>query len=252
MSAAPRTVVVTGGTLGIGADIVRAFHAAGWQVIAAARRDSGLAEELGERARWAALDVRHAKEHERVAAEAVAWTGRLDAWVNNAGVSAWRPLSMLDDAFIDEMLAVNLKGTLFGARAAAAHLPRGGAIVNVSSLAGKRGSANNSVYCAAKFGVNGATQALAKELGPAGLRVNAVCPVLVRTPGLDEAIVREHAPARDAGIDAFLEGFARSQSALGRLPLGREVGDACVFLAGEGASAITGQCINVDCGVLPQ
>jgi 3-oxoacyl-[acyl-carrier protein] reductase/meso-butanediol dehydrogenase/(S,S)-butanediol dehydrogenase/diacetyl reductase len=129
---------------------------------------------------------------------------------------------------------------------------KGGSIINVSSMAAKRGTANNAVYCAAKFGVNGITQALAKELGPRGIRVNAVCPVLVTTEGLTEALVQEYAPAHGSSVEEFLHGFERSNSALGRLPTADEVAQVCLFLASPAASAITGQCPNVDCGVFPQ
>jgi 3-oxoacyl-[acyl-carrier protein] reductase/meso-butanediol dehydrogenase/(S,S)-butanediol dehydrogenase/diacetyl reductase len=131
-------------------------------------------------------------------------------------------------------------------------MKRGGCIINVSSLAGKRGSANNSVYCAAKFGVNGITQALAKELGPKGIRVNAVCPVYVQTDGLLEALAEKDAPPAGQDADVYLRDFAIANSALGTLPTGEEIAQVCVFLASPAASAVTGQCINVDCGVLPQ
>ena len=167
-------------------------------------------------------------------------------------MSAWRSLENIDEQFWAEMLDTNLKSVLFGAQAAARHMEKGGVILNVSSLAGKRGSANNSAYCAAKFGVNGITQALAKELGPRGIRVNAVCPVYVKTPGLQAALKNPDSPARGKDIGIYLKKFAKEQASLGRLPEAREVAELCLFLASPAASAITGQCINVDCGVLPQ
>ncbi len=154
--------------------------------------------------------------------------------------------------FWDKMLNTNLKGTFWGCKTAAEYLSPGGSIINVSSLAGKRGSANNSVYCASKFGVNGITQALAKELGPKGIRVNAVCPVYVETSGLLEALENPDAPSRGQETDAYLQEFAKANAALQRLPHGSEVADLCLYLASPAASAITSQCINVDCGVLPQ
>ena len=246
-----RVGIITGGGRGIGAEITRAFHAAGHWVAIVSRTDSGLAKALGERACHVAADVRDSREVDAAVATVVAWQGRLDVLVNNAGLSSWRPLEAIDDAFWRDMLAVNLSSVLFACRAAAAHLRTGGAIVNVSSLAGKRGSANNTAYCAAKFGVNGITQSLAKELGPRGVRVNAVCPVYVTTPGIREALASPDAPAKGHDIDAYLADFTRSQTALGRLPLANEIGAACLMLASASASAITGQCINVDCGVLP-
>jgi NAD(P)-dependent dehydrogenase (short-subunit alcohol dehydrogenase family) len=247
-----RVVLVTGGGRGIGAAISRAFHDAGDRVAILSRTDDGLARELGARATHIAADVAASDQVEAAVGRAHAWGGGLDVVVNNAGMSAWRPLAAIDDAFWSEMLAVNLSSVLFTCRAAIPHLGTGSAIINVSSLAGKRGSANNAAYCAAKFGVNGLTQALAKELGPRGIRVNAVCPVYVDTSGLREALADPMAPPGGRNIDDYLAEFGRSQAALGRLPRGEEIGAACLLLASSDASAIAGQCINVDCGVLPQ
>lgn len=247
-----RTVAITGGTKGIGAGISRAFHAAGWNVLIGARNDNGLAADLGERARFEPLDVREPTALEAFAETAVAWSGRLDAWVNCAGFSAWRPVEDIDAAFWSDMVAINLTGTFFGCKTAAARLPDGGSIINVSSLAGKRGSANNTAYCASKFGVNGITQALAKELGARGIRVNAVCPVYVPTEGVLRALADPRSPAGGQDVERYLADFTAGQTALKRLPTSGEVGAMCVFLASDAASAVTGQCINVDCGVLPQ
>lgn len=247
-----RTIVITGGSRGLGAAITRAFLFAGDRVVIAARKDTGLAQKLGAHARFVPTDVRDPGALRAAVMEAMAWTGRLDVLVNNAGHSAWCPLAKIDEAFWDEMIATNLKSVLFASQAAAAVMGRGGVIVNISSLAGKRGSANNSVYCASKFGVNGITQSLAKELGPRGIRVNAVCPVYLRTEGLEEALAEPYSPAAGREILAYLSEFASSQAALGILPTEEQVAQACVFLASPAAGAITAQCINVDCGVLPQ
>jgi len=247
-----RTIIVTGGSRGLGATITRTFHAAGDHVVIAARNDTGLARELGTRARFVPTNVRDPETLRAAVANAMAWTGRLDVLVNNAGYSAWRTLAEIDESFWSEMIGTNLKGVLFASQAAAAVMGRGAAIVNISSLAGKRGSANNSVYCASKFGVNGITQSLAKELGPRGIRVNAVCPVYLRTAGLEGALAEPHSPAAGRDLSAYLSEFAASQAALGVLPTEEQVAQACFFLASAAAGAITAQCINVDCGVLPQ
>ena len=247
-----RTTIVTGGTSGIGAAIAKAFHAAGDSVVVAARRDNGFAQTLGERAKFVKTDVAKPAELHALVKAAMDWTGRVDVMINNAGVSGWRPLDKIDESFWSTMQDVNLKSVVFGCQAAAAVMQRGGAIINVSSMAGKRGTANNAVYCAAKFGVNGVTQALAKELGPRGIRVNAVCPVLVTTDGLVEALVQEYAPSHGKPVEEFLENFTKGNAALGRLPNADEVAQFCLYLASPAASAITGQCPNVDCGVFPQ
>jgi NAD(P)-dependent dehydrogenase (short-subunit alcohol dehydrogenase family) len=246
------TVAITGGSKGIGASIAHSFIEQGWQVLIGARNDNGLAEELGAKALFYPMDVCQQQDHLGFAQKAVEWTGKLDAYINCAGCSDWRPIGDVDESFWIQMIDTNLKGALWGCQAAAKLLSDKGSIVNVSSLAGKRGSANNSVYCAAKFGVNGITQSLAKELGPRGIRVNAVCPVYVETPGLLMALENPLSPAKGQPISEYLEQFAAEQSALKRLPKGDDVANLCSFLASPSAQAITGQCINVDCGVLPQ
>lgn len=247
-----RTVVITGGTKGIGASISRSFYEKGYYVVIGARSDSGLAAELGEHALFHATDVRKPQELHALVQHAVKWAGRLDVMINNAGVSWWKPIEDVDEEFWNSIVETNLRGTFFGCKAAAAHLKPGGSIVNISSLAGKRGSANNSVYCASKFGVNGITQALSKELGSAGIRVNAVCPVYVQTEGLVRALEEKDSPVQETDVESYLKDFTAANAALLRLPTGEEIARVCLFLASSGASAITGQCINVDCGVLPQ
>jgi len=145
----PRAAVVTGGGRGIGASITRAFHEAGYRVVILSRRDSGLAAELGSRAIHMTCDVTRRSQLEDAMARVAGWAGGLDVLVNNAGVSGWRPIEAIDETFWREMVDTNLTGVLFACQAALPHLRSGSAIVNVSSLAGKRGSANNSAYCAA-------------------------------------------------------------------------------------------------------
>lgn len=245
-----RTVAITGGTKGIGLAVARAFAQAGWTVLAGARSAGRLAEDAPG-VRFVEMDAASDAGHAALVEAALAATGRLDCYVNNAGRSAWRPIGQIDEAFLDEMLAVNLKGAFWGCKQAARVMEAGASILNMSSLAAKRGTPSNAAYCAAKFGMTGLTQAMCKELGPQGIRVNAICPVLVRTPGLIEALEVETSPAK-GDPDTFLETFRQTQTALGRLPTGEEVAAMALFLASDAASAVTGQSINVDCGVLPQ
>ncbi len=247
-----KTVIITGGTKGIGAEIARVFYGADFHVVLGSRHDSGLTKQLGDRARFIKTDVRREKDHKNLVAQALKWTRQVDVYINCAGFSAWKPIAQVTENFWNQMLDTNLKGTFLGCKVAAACLSSGGVIINISSLAGKRGSANNSVYCASKFGVTGLTQALAKELGPSGIRVVGVCPVYVPTQSVIKALGDKNSPANGKNVKAYLDKFADQQTALGVLPTGRNVGETCLFLASSSASAITGQSLNVDCGVLLQ
>lgn len=246
-----KVVVITGGNRGIGLSITRAFVEADYSVVVGARHEAGLWDQFGDRVTFVSMDVRHESGHRDLVQRAIQETGRLDTYINNAGFSGWRPIEDIDDRFFDQLIGTNLKGAFWGCKAAVSAMTEGASIINVSSIAGKRGSANNTAYCASKFGMNGLTQALAKEVGPRGIRVNAVCPVLISTQGLVDALKSPSSPAK-GDPDAFISKFALDNAALKRLPTASEVAAMCVFLASDAASAITGQCINVDCGVFPQ
>lgn len=238
MSKARKPIVaITGGGRGIGLAIAELFAERGAKVAVFGRKQGDV------RDRVSLLSFVESTRRK---------FGGLDVFVNCAGVSRWRALSDIEEDFMAEIYETNVLGTLWGCSAAASAMKKGGAIVNVSSLAGKRGSANNTAYCASKFAVNGITQSLAKELGPKGIRVNAVCPVYVTTESILESLKDPAAPPKGKSVKAYLADFTKTQTALGRLPTEREVAEAVYFLSSPAASAITGQCINVDCGVLPQ
>jgi 3-oxoacyl-[acyl-carrier protein] reductase/meso-butanediol dehydrogenase/(S,S)-butanediol dehydrogenase/diacetyl reductase len=247
-----RTIIVTGGSRGIGAAITEAFYSRGDNIVIAARTDTGLAKKLGDRALFIQADLRKSSSAQEVIRGTLDWAGSIDVLINNVGISVWRPLAEIDEGFLQDMFDTNIKSMFYMSQATAPHLKSGGSIVNISSLAGKRGSANNSVYCATKFGVNGLTQSLAKELGQQGIRVNAVCPVYIQTEGLEVALKEIVSPTAGLNTEDYLATFAKTQTALGILPTAEQIASACVFLASPAASAITGQCINVDCGVMPQ
>lgn len=247
-----KTVIITGGTKGLGADIALKFLKKKYNVIIGARNKDGLAKKKHENLKFYRMDVTLEKDHEKIINETIKWSKSIDCYVNCAGFSQWAPIAKVDEKLWNQMINTNLKGTFLGCKVASQYMKKDSVIINISSLAGKRGSSNNSVYCASKFGVNGLTQSLAKELGPNGIRVNAICSVYIETPGLLDALKSPLAPPMGQKTKVYLQNFANSQAALKRLPEGREVADLCLFLASKEASAITGQCINVDCGVLPQ
>jgi len=246
-----KTVVITGGNRGIGLSITEAFVDAGYMVVIGARQEAGLAGRFGDRIIFVPTDVRDEAAHVSLVKKAIDATGRLDVFINNAGYSEWRPIEQIDDSFLSDIIATNLKGAFWGCKAATTVMKSGGSIVNISSIAGKRGSLNNSAYVATKFGMNGLTQSLAKELGARGIRVNGVCPVLIPTDGLLEALKSSYAPG-GGDSSTFITKFTVDNAALKRLPNGAEVASLCLYLASDASSAITGQNINVDCGVFPQ
>ncbi len=247
---ARRVVAITGGTRGIGLAIAERFRQHGDRVAVCSHspRPRSLPKALWHRR----VDVRQRHNVRGFIRAIVSEFGSLDVMINCAGVSRWRAVEAIDESFAREVIDTSVLGTLWGCAAAASILPRGGCIVNVSSLAGKRGSANNSAYCAAKFAVNGMTQALAKELGPRGIRVNAVCPVYVLTDTLLAALNEPDSPTQGQSANRYLTTFTSTQTALGQLPTAADVAEAVFFLASPAASAMTGQCLNVDSGTLPQ
>ena len=246
-----KTVIITGGNSGIGLSITETFIKAGYFVIVGARRNTNLNKKFGKNILFVKIDVSKESSHNLLIKKAKEKTGRLDVYINNAGISAWRPISKINKEFINKIINTNLIGTLWGCKAATLMLKKGGSIINISSIAGKRGTSNNSLYCASKFGVNGITQSLSKELGPKGIRVNSVCPVLIPTSGLISALKSKYSPSKK-NPRTFIKNFAKQNASLGRLPLANEVASTCLFLASSESSAITGQNINVDCGVFPQ
>lgn len=246
------TVVITGAGAGIGAATARAFAAAGHSV-AVADIDLDAARAVAgslERAAAYEVDVRSRASLEAACSGAVAELGPLQVWVSSAGVSTMAHFLDLTDEEIDWNLDVNLRGAIIAGQVAARQLVSqggGGAIVNVASMAGKRGGVPLLAhYIAAKFGVVGLTQAMACELAPHEIRVNSVCPGYVDT-GMQD---------REIGWEAELLGLAREQVIANhradtpqrRDQTPEEVAALILFLAGDGAAAITGESVAINGG----
>tara|TARA_B100000900_G_scaffold267477_1_gene228381 strand:+ start:293 stop:1033 length:741 start_codon:yes stop_codon:yes gene_type:complete len=242
--------VVTGGNKGIGLAITKELVRCNYKVIVGAR---SLYEDLEtvEDIDFVRSDLTKYAGHQELIDTAIKKYGKVDTYVNNVGISEWKPINQIDEDFLIKLIETNIYSAFWGCKAAETVLKDSGSIINISSIAGKRGSKNNSVYVATKFAMNGLTQSLAKELGHKNIRVNAICPVLIKTKGLLKALEDKYSPANE-NINKFFEDFQNSQTALNRLPESKEVAEMVIFLASKKASAITGQCINVDCGVFPQ
>jgi NAD(P)-dependent dehydrogenase (short-subunit alcohol dehydrogenase family) len=228
-----RRVLVTGGGRGIGRAICEAFRADGAEVIACGR--SAPAEPLPD-VRYAICDVGEAAQVRRL----FAGLDRLDVLVNNAGIAGSNPLdSSGDDGSWLAILNTNLNGAYYCAKAALPLLPDGaGRIVNVASILGLRGAADQTAYTAAKHGVVGFTRALALHLAPRGVTVNALCPSWVDT---------EMAHERFAAL-GMTKADADAATPTGRITTPQEVAAACLWLCSPGAANLTGQALALDGG----
>ncbi len=244
-----KTLLVTGGSKGIGLGITKEFLNNGYFVIVVSRNPDHIEHENTYSYK---CDLKDESSIKAVFNEIKNKFGKLDSLVNNCGISKWKSINKITNYDFDLLYNTNVKSVLFTIQHSLPLMPKGSSIVNVSSLAGKRGSSNNSLYCGTKFAVNGITQSLAKELGKDQIRVNAVCPVLIETDGLNKALEDSFSPKGKISIKEFYNSFADNNSALQRLPTSTEVAKMVLFLNSNNASAITGQCINVDCGVFPQ
>ncbi len=247
-----KLITITGGTQGIGAEIAKYFLKNNWIVLIGARKKKALGLYSHENLHFLSIDVTKEEDHKKFYKKAKTLSSNFVCAIHSAGFSSWKPINEVNEKFWNKMIDTNLKGTFLGCKLSSSYIKAGGSIINISSLAGKRGSENNSVYCASKFGVNGLTQSLAKELGKNNIRVNAVCPVYINTTGLNKALVNSQSPTKGENINKFLEDFSYTNAALGKLPTGEDVAKLCYFLATSDSDSITGQCINIDCGVMPQ
>ena len=238
-----QVTIVTGGAQGIGLAIAEAVLAHGGSVLVADADGDKAAETVAplaaEGANIAAVqcDVTSERDQARVIQECLDRFGRVDVLVNNAGVIRDGYISKLSEADFDLVLDVSLKGAWLGSRAVAPLLRRqgSGSIVNISSLSGKVGNPGQTNYSAAKAGLIGLTKALAKEIGPSGVRVNAVQPGLIRT-AMTLVMKPEIYAAKEAEVP------------MGRAGLPEEVAGAVVFLASPLASYVNGAVIEVTGG----
>lgn len=242
---ADRVVLVTGAQQGIGAACAAAFAAAGYDVAinwlddeAAAEAVAAAVRSAGRRAVLVRGDVGAVAGCDAIVAATLAAFGRIDGLVNNAGIFPRSPFLEMTEAEWDRVLAVNLKGSAFCARAAARAMVAAGTagvILNLSSSA-VRGTPVGVHYSASKNGVVGITRSMALALAPHGIRVNAIAPGLTDT-----------AQPRDGGTEEEVQALGRSNP-LGRMGLPGEIAAMAVFLASDQAAWITGQVYHVNGG----
>ncbi len=234
-----RTVLVTGGSRGIGKAIVKAFSAAGYSVAFTYKNSSEEASELSREC--SALAIRADSELESDILSAVDLTlrelGHIDVLINNAAISSF---SLFTDISLDEwnkIFAVNVSAPFLYTKAVLPNMisRKSGRIINISSMWGLVGSSCEVHYSATKAALIGMTKALAKELGPSGITVNAIAPGLINTD------MNASLPAED--LTAIAE-----ETPLGRMGEADDVARAALFLAGNGASFITGDVMNISGG----
>lgn len=234
-----RTALITGGSRGIGAACVRAFATDGYRVAFLYRSAREQAEALARETGAVALqaDVADSTQVNAACEQALTCLGHIDALVNNAGVSLVKLLQDVTDNEWAHVLGANLTGTFYVTRAIIPGMisRQGGRIVNISSIWGMVGGSLEAAYSASKAGVLGLTKALAKELGPSGVTVNAIAPGATRTDMMacyDEATLRDIA----------------DETPLGRLAEPEEIARAALWLCSDNASMVTGQILSISGG----
>jgi NAD(P)-dependent dehydrogenase (short-subunit alcohol dehydrogenase family) len=178
--------------------------------------------------------------------------GGIDSVVSSAGICRLAPVMDLATSDWDAVIDVNLKGTFLVLREALPHLRASGSgrIVNLASNAGKRGYPTLGAYCASKFGVVGLTESLAAEVGPLGIRVNAVCPAMVPETAMGADVARQRVAFGFAGSEDELAARRIEAIPLGRVGTVADVVEAVLFLLSDSSAWISGESLNIDGGSL--
>lgn len=234
--------LVTGASSGVGMATARLIHARGGSVALVARRAdvlSGLAAELGPRALPFPCDVADPAAVARTVAAADAALGGLDLVVNAAGVDGPASLEEMTPEKWATSIGINLSGTFWVAREAALRMTEGGSIVNLGSELALMGMGLYTDYCASKFGVIGVTKAMAHELAPRKIRVNAICPGPIATPMMESELLYFPDPDQTR-IDAT------ERVPLKRWATPEEIADAILYLGAT--SFATGSVWSIDGG----
>lgn len=255
-----RVALVTGGARGIGHGIVLEMAREGADIaigdidLTEAEKTAAEVRNVGRQCSIIELDVTSEQQAETAVAMAVSELGRLDILVNNAGIVGQNvggdSITLMD---WDACYEVNLKGIWIMSRAAVGQFRTagGGKIVNISSIAGRRGSGDLAHYSASKAGAISITQSLAAELGVFNINVNAVCPGLLWTEMWRQLEGMLGGDPSEEVVDRreFFEGYVEANCPLQREQTPEDIGMAVAFLASDRARNITGQALNVDGGI---
>ncbi|MEO0411881.1 MAG: SDR family oxidoreductase [Pseudomonadota bacterium] len=230
-----KTALVTGASRGLGRAIALGLHSVGAHVIAAARPSddlSSLASELGARGTIWPCDA----TGDEILAHIQAMP-RLDILINNAGTNTPQPFVEVDDSVLDRMLDLNIRSAFRISRECVRKMSAGSVIIHMSSQMGHVGSPRRTVYCMTKHAIEGLTKAMAVELAPQGIRVNAIAPTFIETPMTRPMLA-------DPGFMAFV----KQMIPMGKVGQPSHVASAAVYLCSPGAGMITGHSLLVDGG----
>lgn len=232
-------VLITGASRGIGAACATLFSKNGYSVAVHYNKNKELAETIAKECGGIAVcaDVSKSDEVNRMVSEVEEKLGTVDILINNAGISESRLITDISNADWEYMLGVNLDGAFYTARRVLPNMisKKSGCIINISSMWGEVGASCEVAYSTAKAGLLGLTKALAKEVGPSGIRVNAITPGVIKTDML--------VGYTEADLTALVE-----ETPLGRLGTPDDVAKCALFLASDNASFITGQVLGVNGG----
>ncbi len=235
-----KTVLITGGSRGIGASLVKEFHDAGYRVIFLYCNSSEEAEKIEKTFDGTYAYCCDVSDKESVfdcVSSVLKRFGKIDVLVNNAGISYYGLLDMMSVEDWNKILNVNLTSVFLMCKALIPHFvsKKSGKIINISSMWGSTGASCEVAYSASKAGVDGFTKALAKELAPSGITVNAVSPGVIKTDMMSDF--------SESDIVDLCE-----KTPLGRIGDVHDVAQAVLFLASDASDFITGQIINVNGG----
>jgi len=237
-----KVAIVTGGAMGIGLGIAKALAKEKCQVVVAdinlseCQKAVRVLQKMGIKALAVKCDVSNKSQVNKLFTQTIKKFGQLDILVNNAGVYPFVSFAKMTEADWDRVMSINLKGVFFTCKQASKYMSNGGRIINISSIASLVGFEGLTHYCASKGAINSFVRALALELAPKNILVNAVAPGAIATPGVSKGSTEETIKQMTAVIP------------LARMGQPEDIAGTVVFLASDMSSYITGQTIVVDGG----